>query len=95
MGWGAHDVTVTLLTENVDITELCWDFSQKRGDLVFVRNVERDGDEMSALLNACCLVCGSTSLCYDSQGIRSACSENDIRTTLSGESACVSVTDKS
>ena len=58
-------------TENVDVTELIRDFVQKRGDLSFVRNIKSDGDENSALLDACCLVCGSTLLCYDLEDIHS------------------------
>lgn len=86
------DVTMASLTENVDVTELSWDFFQKRGDLIFVRNIKSNGDEISALLDACFPVRSSTLLCHVLQGIRSACSENDVCTTLTG--MCLSVADK-
>lgn len=73
---------VALPTKNVDVTEVLWDLFQKGGDLILVRNIERDGYEFPALLYACCLVCGSTLLCYVLQGIPSTCRENDICTAL-------------
>lgn len=65
-------MTFVLLTENFDLTELDWNLFQKRGDLIFVRNIKNDGDEISTLLDACCLVCSSTLLCYVLQSITSA-----------------------
>lgn len=82
-----------MLTENVNVTELGWNLFQKRGNLVFVRNIKNDGDEISALLDACCLVCSNALFCYVLQGIPSACSENDICTTLL--SVCERETDRS
>lgn len=78
-------MVVGSLTEDVYITKFIRDFFQKRSDLIFVRNIKSDGDETPALLDACCLVCGSTLLRYVLQGITSACGEDDIRTTLSNE----------
>lgn len=83
-----------LPTENVDITELRRNLVQKRGDLISVRDIKSDGDESPALLDACCLVCGSTLLCYVSEGIHPTCSENDIRTTLFNVFEALSATDQ-